>query len=134
MSIWYLLTLSRKRIAFCLIWLIYLSAFFFLANNDEGWRSNSDIYFNLIVLFFRFTITPFTWNPALVRQYRRTFPRCLSCTTRRNECASRSHNLWLSWLLLCGLCMIFCVGEFWKHGLREPAKWRISIINIDIAF
>lgn len=111
----------------------------FLVSNDEGdhyycWRSNlmTNIY-NLIILFFRFAITA-TRNPALVRQYRSTSPRCLSCTTHRNECASRSCNLRLSWLLLYGLCMIFYhVREFRKHGLRESVKWRMNIINIDVA-
>lgn len=59
--------------------------------------------------------------------------RCLSCTTRRNERTPRSHNLRLSWLLLCRLCMIFHqVGEFRKHGLRKPAKWRTGAIDNDV--
>lgn len=57
----------------------------------------------------------------------------LSCTTRRDECARGSHNLRLSWQLLCGLCMIFYhVGEFRKHGLRKPAKRLASIIDIGV--
>lgn len=99
----------------------------FLVCNDEGdpccWRSNLTTNIYNLMLFFRFAITPAIRNPALVKQYRRTSPRCLSCTTHRNECASRSRNLRLSWLLLCGLCMIFYhVGEFRKHVLGEPMK------------
>ena len=109
-----------------------------LFNEHDGgcshchWRPNptfNDNWHIILSLFFHFAIVLFLSG---IQHYQdNTSPRCLSCTTRRDECARRSHNLWLSWQLLCGLCMIFYhVGEFRKH----EACGNLRTSFIDIAF
>lgn len=90
------------------------------------WRTASSYHFS-------FCSRAFYRRSGISKTMPCTPSRCLSCTTRRNERTSRSHNLRLSWLLLCRLCMIFHrVGELRKHGLRKPAKWRTGTIDVGV--
>ena len=105
-----------------------------LFNEHDGgcshchWRPNptfNDNWRIILSLFFHFAIVLFLSG---IQHYQdNTSPRCLSCTTRRDECARRSHNLWLSWQLLCGLCMIFYQENLGNMRLAEICERALSI-------